>query len=185
MSDMEDDDFMVEDDEDYDFEYEEDDGEEPDVDLENKYYGAKDVVEGLKDDSLPAAIKEFQAVVDAETEKGDWGFKALKQIVKSTFRLQKYADTLANYKTLLTYVKSAVSRNYSEKSINNILDFVSSSTDMAFLEEFYSVSLNALNEMKNDNDDGSDDQKKGTLLLEIFALEIQMHTETKNNKKLK
>ncbi len=35
------------------------------------------------------------------------------------------------------------------------------------------------------NEDGTDDQKKGTTLLEIFALEIQMHTETKNNKKLK
>ncbi|KAJ3094373.1 COP9 signalosome complex subunit 2 [Phlyctochytrium planicorne] len=215
MSDMDDDDFMVEDEEEYDFEYEEDDGEEPDVDLENKYYGAK----GMKEDSLESAIKEFQAVVDAETEKGDWGFKALKQMVKCTFKLQRYKETLQHYKTLLTYVK-IVSRNYSEKSINNILDFVSASTDMSFLEEFYSVSLNALNEAKNDrlwtktnlklaklwldrheygrlnkilrqlhtacqNDDGSDDQKKGTLLLEIFALEIQMYTETKNSKKLK
>jgi COP9 signalosome complex subunit 2 len=34
-------------------------------------------------------------------------------------------------------------------------------------------------------DDGTDDQRKGTHLLEIFALEIQMYTETKNNKKLK
>jgi len=35
------------------------------------------------------------------------------------------------------------------------------------------------------NDDGSDDLKKGTQLLEVYALEIQMYTETKNNKKLK
>lgn len=35
------------------------------------------------------------------------------------------------------------------------------------------------------NDDGSDDQKKGTQLLEVYAIEIQMYTETKNNKKLK
>ncbi|KAJ1552447.1 COP9/signalosome complex subunit Csn2, partial [Nowakowskiella sp. JEL0078] len=34
-------------------------------------------------------------------------------------------------------------------------------------------------------DDGSGDQRKGTLLLELYALEIQMYTETKNNKKLK
>lgn len=34
-------------------------------------------------------------------------------------------------------------------------------------------------------DDGSNDQAKGTQLLEIYALEIQMHTETKNSKKLK
>lgn len=35
------------------------------------------------------------------------------------------------------------------------------------------------------NDDGSDDLKKGTQLLEIYALEIQMYTAQKNNKKLK
>jgi len=34
-------------------------------------------------------------------------------------------------------------------------------------------------------DDGTDDQRKGTHLLEIFALEIQMYTATKNSKKLK
>ena len=31
----------------------------------------------------------------------------------------------------------------------------------------------------------SNDAQKGTLLLEIYALEIQMYTATKNNKKLK
>ncbi|CAJ0766668.1 18281_t:CDS:1, partial [Entrophospora sp. SA101] len=37
-----DDDFMLEDDEeDYNFDYEDDEQEEPDVDLENKYYNAK------------------------------------------------------------------------------------------------------------------------------------------------
>jgi COP9 signalosome complex subunit 2 len=34
-------------------------------------------------------------------------------------------------------------------------------------------------------EDGQDDLKKGTQLLEIYALEIQMHTEQKNSKKLK
>ncbi len=33
--------------------------------------------------------------------------------------------------------------------------------------------------------DGVDDVKKGTQLLEVYALEIQMYTEQKNNKKLK
>ncbi|KAJ3414073.1 COP9 signalosome complex subunit 2 [Chytridiales sp. JEL 0842] len=217
MSDMDDDDYMVEDEvEDFDFEYEDEDNEEPDVDLENKYYEAK----GLKEDNPREAIDAFQAVVDAEEEPGDWGFKALKQMIKTSFKLELFDSTLKHYKKLLTYINSAVSRNYSEKSINNILDYVSNATDMKFLEEFYSVTLETLNDIKNErlwnktnlklakvwldrkeyarltkilrqlhsacrNDDGSDDQKKGTLLLEIFALEIQMHTETKNNKKLK
>jgi COP9 signalosome complex subunit 2 len=34
-------------------------------------------------------------------------------------------------------------------------------------------------------DAGHDDQKKGTQLLELYALEIQMHTEKKDNKKLR
>ncbi|CAG8444215.1 9165_t:CDS:10 [Diversispora eburnea] len=237
---MSDDDFMLEDDdEDYNFDYEDDEQEEPDVDLENKYYNAKGLTEELfrgslqrktnfctprsvyvgikainymlaylffparKEDDPTGAIKEFQSVVDTEQEKaGD------------------YESTLNYYKQLLSYTKSAVTRNYSEKSINNILDFISSSQDMTFMEEFYSTTLNALEEAKNERlwvktnlklaklwldrkeytrlnkilrqlhtscqkDDGTDDQRKGTHLLEIFALEIQMYTETKNNKKLK
>ena len=34
-------------------------------------------------------------------------------------------------------------------------------------------------------EEGLDDMKKGTQLLEVYALEIQMYTEQKNNKKLK
>ncbi|KAJ3039363.1 COP9 signalosome complex subunit 2 [Rhizophlyctis rosea] len=218
MSD-DDDDFMVEDDEeeeDFEFDYEDEDNEEPDVDLENKYYNAK----SHKEDEPQIAIEEFQAVIDAEETPGDWGFKATKQIVKVSFQIGDHDGTLRHYKKLLAYVKNAVTRNYSEKSINNILDYVSASKDMSFLEEFYAITLAALEEQQNDrlwtktnlklaklwldrheytrlnkilrqlhqscqNDDGSDDQKKGTLLLEILALEIQMHSETKNNKKLK
>lgn len=34
-------------------------------------------------------------------------------------------------------------------------------------------------------EDGTDDPSKGTLLLEVYALEIQMYAETGNNKRLK
>ncbi|KAL7752518.1 COP9 signalosome complex subunit 2 [Sorochytrium milnesiophthora] len=218
MSDI-DDDYMegpAHDEEQFDFEYEEDDDEEQDVDLENKYYNAK----ALKDDDLDSAVRCFQEVVDAEVEKADWGFKALKQLTKISFRRERVEDALNYYQKLLGYVKSAVSRNYSEKSINNILDLMSSSGDMTFLEKFYSITLDVLEETKNERlwmkcnlklaklwldrreygrlskilrklrqacltDEGIDDQRKGTHLLEIYALEIQMYTETKNNKKLK
>lgn len=124
------------------------------------------------------------------------------------------------YKQLLTYIKSAVTRNYSEKSINSILDYISTSKNMDLLQNFYETTLEALRDAKNDrlwfktniklgklyfdvrdykrlskilkqlhtscqNADGSDDLKKGTQLLEIYALEIQMYTAQKNNKKLK
>ncbi|KAF8933629.1 hypothetical protein BGZ52_007154 [Haplosporangium bisporale] len=213
-----DDDFMMEEeeDEDYDFDYEDEDGEEPDVDLENKYYNAK----GHKEDEPETALIEFQGVVEAETEKGDWGFKSLKQMVKLSFKMGNYDKTLEYYEQLLPYTKTAVTRNYSEKSINNILDFISSSSDMVFMEKFYQTTLLALKDANNDRllvktnlklaklwldrkeygrlskilrqlhascqaDDGTDDQRKGTHLLEIFALEIQMYTATKNSKKLK
>ncbi|KAJ3122568.1 COP9 signalosome complex subunit 2 [Nowakowskiella sp. JEL0407] len=217
---MDDDDdaFMVEDDEDFDFDEDGDDDEEEEgVDLENKYYNAK----ALKEDNPEEALIEFQSVVDTENEqgKGEWGFKALKQMMKLCLAEENYPSVLKYYREVLTYM-NVVSRNDSEKSINNILDRVSTVQDMQFLEQFYSITLAALDEAKNDrlstktnlklaklwldrqeyarllkilrplyescqNDDGTGDQRKGTLLLELYALEIQMYTDTKNNKKLK
>lgn len=49
-----------------------------------------------------------------------------------------------HYKSLLTYIKSAVTRNYSEKSINSILDYISTSNQMDLLQQFYEATLDAL-----------------------------------------
>ncbi|CAH8490254.1 unnamed protein product [Heterobilharzia americana] len=199
-------------------EYSSDDNSEPNVDLENQYYMAK----SRKDDNPDMALVEFQKVLDIEGTgtKGDWGFRALKQMIKINFRLGRFDSMMENYKILLTYIKSAVTRNYSEKSINSILDYVSTSKQMDLLQQFYITTLDALRESKNERlwfktntklgklylergdyihlqkivkelrescqtDDGEDDLKKGTQLLEIYALEIQMYTAQKNNKKLK
>ncbi|TMW52345.1 hypothetical protein DOY81_002602 [Sarcophaga bullata] len=212
-----DDDFMCEDDEDYGLEYSEDSNSEPDVDLENQYYNSK----ALKEDDPKAALASFQKVLDLENgDKGEWGFKALKQMIKINFKLNNYEEMMVRYKQLLTYIKSAVTRNHSEKSINSILDYISTSKNMELLQNFYETTLEALKDAKNDRlwfktntklgklyfdrsefgklqkilkqlhsscqtDDGEDDLKKGTQLLEIYALEIQMYTVQKNNKKLK
>jgi len=131
-----------------------------------------------------------------------------------------YHEMMIRYKQLLTYIKTAVTRNHSEKSINSILDYISTSKNMELLQNFYETTLDALRDAKNDRlwfktntklgklyydrndfqklarileqlhlscqtDDGEDDLKKGTQLLEIYALEIQMYTAQKNNKKLK
>lgn len=216
MSDAEDD-FMCEDEEDYGLEYSEDSNSEPDVDLENQYYNSK----SLKEDEPKSALASFQKVLDLEGgEKGEWGFKALKQMIKINFKLGNFKEMMDRYKQLLTYIKSAVTRNHSEKSINSILDYISTSKNMELLQDFYETTLEALKDAKNDRlwfktntklgklyydqgdynklakilkqlhqscqtDDGEDDLKKGTQLLEIYALEIQMYTEQKNNKKLK
>lgn len=216
MSDDEND-FMCNDEEDYDLEYSEDSNSEPDVDLENQYYNSK----ALKDTDPKLSLESFQKVLELEKgEKGDWGFKALKQMIKINFKLNNYQEMMDRYKQLLSYIKSAVTRNYSEKSINSILDYISTSNYMGLLQEFYETTLDALKDAKNDrlwfktntklgklyfdrgdfkrlsiilkqlhqscrNSDGTDDLKKGTQLLEIYALEIQMYTVRKNNKELK
>ncbi|VDN58375.1 unnamed protein product [Dracunculus medinensis] len=224
-----DDDYM--DDQDYNLEYSDDSDSEPDVDLENQYYNAK----ALKQEKdYDGALQGFHKVLDLEVGKGEWGFKALKQMIKITFALNSYEAMLDYYHQLLTYIKSAVTKNYSEKSINSILDYISTSKQMDLLQVFYETTLNALKcsegmeikfkdaknerlwfktnsklgklyfdrkefgklekiikqlrqscKIKLQNEVGEDDQKKGTQLLEIYALEIQMYTEQKNNKALK
>ena len=56
------------------------------------------------------------------------------------------------YREMLTYIKSAVTRNYSEKCINNIMDFISGSASQnsGLLQEFYQTTLKALEEAKNE-----------------------------------
>ncbi|KAK1069689.1 hypothetical protein LTR33_010848, partial [Friedmanniomyces endolithicus] len=148
-----DDDFMqASDDENYDFEYEDDDDAEQggDVDVENKYYNAKQ----MKADSPEEAIEEFLSVPALEKEKGDWGFKGLKQAIKLEFKLGRYEKTVEHYNELLTYVKSAVTRNYSEKSINNMLDFIEKNAEDAAanecLEQFYSKTLESFQATNNE-----------------------------------
>lgn len=159
-----------------------------------------------------------------EKEKGEWGFKGLKQAIKLEFKLGRYEQAVEHYTELLTYVKSAVTRNYSEKSINNMLDFIEKGSDdpkaAQCMEDFYSHTLESFQSTNNERlwlktniklvklyldrkdygtcvkklrelqkacqrDDGSDDPAKGTYSLEIYALEIQMHSELRNNKQLK
>ena len=57
---------------------------------------------------------------------------------------------MKSYQELLTYVKTAVTRNYSEKVINHILDSVSSSSNSAFLQDFYERTICSLEEAKNE-----------------------------------
>jgi len=121
-------------------------------------------------------------------------------------------------------VKSAVTRNYSEKSINNMLDFIEKNAESEqankCMEKFYSQTLDSFQSTNNERlwlktntklarlwldqkdyrrltdkvrelhkacqrEDGSDDPSKGTYSLEVYALEILMYAETRNNKRLK
>ncbi len=139
-------------------------------------------------------------------------------MIKINFKVRNYQEMMSRYKQLLTYIKSAVTRNHSEKSINSILDYISAASprggdggggQMELLQDFYETTLEALRDAKNERlwfktmtklgklyfdrgdysrlsrvlkqlhascqtDDGEDDLKKGTQLLEIYALEIQV-----------
>ncbi|KAF8899159.1 PCI domain-containing protein [Infundibulicybe gibba] len=212
------------DDEDYGFDFTDEDeaNESGSADVENLYYKAK----AKKDDNPEEALKEFREIVDQETEQGDWGFKALKQSTKLLFLvLRRPTDALKTYIRLLTYTKSAVTRNYSEKTINGILDYVGGgkggTVEVDILEKFYQATKDALEEAKNErlsvktnlklaklwldrkeyprlsrlirdlhnatgaSSEADDQSQRGTQLLEIYALEIQMYNETRNFKKLK
>ena len=83
------------------------------------------------------------------------GFKALKQSTKLLFLvLHRPNEALETYRQLLTYTKSAVTRNYSEKSINGILDYVGGGkggpVEVDVLERFYQATKDALEEAKNE-----------------------------------
>ncbi|KAI9660848.1 MAG: hypothetical protein M1829_006458 [Trizodia sp. TS-e1964] len=219
---MSDDDFMQDSEpEEYDFEYEEDDEDDnADVEIENKYYNGKQI----KLSSPEEALAEFLSVPALEAEKGTWGFKAIKQAIKLEFKLKLYDKVIEHYSELLTYVKSAVLRNYSEKSINNLLDFVEKGSDqedaVRCMEAFYSLTLQTFQASNNErlwiktniklarlwlerreyvplvaklrdlhsacqDEDGVDDPSKGTYAMELYAIEIQMYSNTSNYKKLK
>ncbi|WRT67670.1 uncharacterized protein IL334_004642 [Kwoniella shivajii] len=232
---MSDDEFMMEDaadDEEYDFDYD-DDEEEEDMDgsgdAENQYYKAK----ALKEDDAEGALIAFRQIVKDQSEKGEWGFKALKQMTKMNYlHLHKPEKAFETYKELLGYTKTHVTRNYAEKSINNILDYVGGEGKHAALapqvpldtlEQFYEATRIACEEAKNERlstksnlklaklwldrkeydrlapilrslhatcapssgSSSSDDQSKGSLLLELYAIEIQMYSDLKENRKLK
>eukprot|EP01113_Clastostelium_recurvatum_P046784 TRINITY_DN824_c0_g1_i2.p1 TRINITY_DN824_c0_g1~~TRINITY_DN824_c0_g1_i2.p1 ORF type:complete len:376 (+),score=178.58 TRINITY_DN824_c0_g1_i2:338-1465(+) len=146
-------------------------------------------------------------------------------MVKLCYKIGKHEKMTEKYKSFLTYIKSAVTSNYSERGITAILDQVSvpapgKALDLDLVQTLYDMTLKALLDAKNERvwfrtnlklakllfereeytrlakilrdlhkscelEDGTDDQKKGSQLVDIYALEIQMYTATKNHKKLK
>jgi len=60
------------------------------------------------------------------------GLTQFNPILYTALLLQNnYREMMARYKQLLTYIKSAVTRNHSEKSINSILDYISTSKNVS------------------------------------------------------
>eukprot|EP00013_Stygamoeba_regulata_P029529 CAMPEP_0177645646 /NCGR_PEP_ID=MMETSP0447-20121125/9358_1 /TAXON_ID=0 /ORGANISM="Stygamoeba regulata, Strain BSH-02190019" /LENGTH=505 /DNA_ID=CAMNT_0019148139 /DNA_START=1168 /DNA_END=2685 /DNA_ORIENTATION=+ len=127
-----------EDEEMYDFEYSDEDmdgyDEEEDsiVIQSNTYYETKDLLEDREDE----AVKRFETLLaeeaSSETGRTEWGFRALKQLVKLHFRAGRFREMLEAYRRLLDYVIDAsVTRNQGEKAINSLLEYVSAAPDVS------------------------------------------------------
>jgi hypothetical protein len=57
-------------------------------------------------------------VLAMEPEKGEWGFKALKQLIKLLFSLRRYDEMLERYQQLLGDYTACVTQNVAEKGVN-------------------------------------------------------------------
>jgi COP9 signalosome complex subunit 2 len=57
----------------------------------------------MKADNPEEAIVEFLGIPALEQEKGDWGFKGLKQATKLEFSLRKYDDVFFNLSVRVAY----------------------------------------------------------------------------------
>ncbi|TKR62393.1 hypothetical protein L596_026367 [Steinernema carpocapsae] len=94
-----DDDFLNDD----DFDYGDDDtisgDDEEEVDMENQYYSGK----AAKSESDFAQAKAcFEDVLNQEEEKGEWGFKALKQLMKMKFARKQFPEFIGYYQCSTT-----------------------------------------------------------------------------------
>ena len=78
------------------------------------------------------------------------GVQGVETIVKLLYKMGDAEKMLERYKELLAYVNDAVTRNYSEKVLNSILDDIGTNEDMGFLQEFYETTLKKLEETKNE-----------------------------------
>eukprot|EP00166_Cyanidium_caldarium_P006004 ctg_77.g28 len=138
------------DDEDYGFDYsdEEDADEENDVSLENEYYNAKGLLEdGARVDAAAGFLRVLQLERDLTgAGKGEWGFKALKQLIYLHVQERQLERALEYYQQLLTYVRSAVTRNYSERVIGELLDWLGANEHVppGLLSQFYERTLATL-----------------------------------------
>lgn len=136
------------------------------------------------------------------------------------YQLKRWKEIGAHFEKLLTFSNSnAVTKNYLEKSLNNMLEYVTTNDDLEFMERIYSTTLEALEQSNNErfwikiglklaklyidleavtkadellkrlvdkcqDGDSGPDNTKGTYLLELYSLQIQLCTLTNDNRTL-
>ena len=80
--------------------------EDEDVGAENMYYNSKGM---LEEGETAEALDGFRNVVEMEKaanddQRGEWGFKALKQVVKQLMREGRHTEMLEAYREMLQYL---------------------------------------------------------------------------------
>ncbi len=90
-----------------------------------------------KEESPEQALKEFAAIVDQDNPMSDWYTVPMYQLLSNS-----------------SHTKSTVTRNYAEKTINGILDYVGGGkggpVEVTVLEKFYQATKDALQEARNE-----------------------------------
>ena len=135
----------------YSFEYSDESAggecDDVDYDIENQFYAAKDLV----GEDPAGAISGFRSILGLEAEregkgKGEWGFKALKQLVKLQGAQGQFAPMMESYGLLLAHTETAVTRTVGEKGISSVLaSLKESARDHAdHLERVYQMTLEHL-----------------------------------------
>lgn len=88
---------------------------------------------------------------DQDTNTRIRGFKALKQLVKLAFKQEKYDEMISRFRQLLTYTKSAVTKNQAEHTITRILEHISYFSKRSdIVKQMYEITLESLKENKNE-----------------------------------
>ena len=185
------------------------------VDLENKYYEAKSAKASNQAKALAIFAEILNEEKDSgewgfkaikQSVKVSFGMGNYDETLKLYIRLLPYSKVVTKndfekaVNNILDLVSAAHDLRFMEKVYEITLESLSESKNdrlwtktnlklaKLWLQRKEHSKMSKIIRMLHQacrNTDGSTDQHKGTLLLEIYALEIQMYTETKNNKKLK
>eukprot|EP00884_Botryococcus_braunii_P014235 jgi/Botrbrau1/22812/Bobra.0132s0136.1 len=113
--------------------------------IEDKFIFSKGLV---KAGELNDALKGFREVVSTEVEKGKWGFKALKQIIKLQFNLRDPQQLVKACRDLLSYDGHVPTSRWG-RCLQSLLGFVSKSTDNEMVQVFSSALLDGLEKTRH------------------------------------
>lgn len=233
MSDEED--FMMSDAESYEFEFEDDDdddmmgdasmdnsmdnqdgdGSDDENSAESLYYNAKNI----KQDDPEKSIEIYRKILDIKDADSleslvEYQFKALKQLIKVQYKLDKYDSFVSDFEKIFKLDLQKIQRGYVEDSLSRILDSyigLPPALQLEFLNIFITnytgndrLSLKAnlkkthvLIDLKQNKEahellqflfsklDKMSEVTKSTHLLELYSIQIQLYSDSNDIPKLK